>query len=125
MEALLTEILKQLPPIVALVIILLITAVVYLWRRNIEQDKINKAERDTKDSEIERLRNERNTAVQQVIDKSSAENKALTEKVFEMQRKTLESQSQIANNIAANTVATNNMSRLVENINIVLTARKK
>lgn len=121
MSDFITEALQQLQPVIGLLVGILIVAVIYLWRALVG-----------KDAEIERLRQERNTVIadkdkelQSIVVSKDNDLKQLTEKVFEIQKETLASNNMVANNIAANTEVTKNMSRLIENINTILISSKK
>jgi len=114
MEALLTNLIQQLEPISGLLILILLVAVFYLWKGNLQlqsdKDKIlAKKDEDLKD-----------------ITTSKDNNlKEMTQVVIELQEKTIVSNEKLANNISANTEATQRVEVLISNYNLVLNNMKK
>lgn len=121
MEKIITDFLKQLEPLVGIVITVLIVAVIYLWR------KIT-----AKEAEIERLRIERNQTIEKkdedlrrIAEAKDKDYKDLAKTVIEIHEKSIATAEKLANNVNVNTEATKRIEMLITNFNAVLTARRK
>lgn len=119
-----SQALNQLQPVIGLLVAILIVAVIYLWRDNVRLQKERNEVIEKKDKDLKEIAASKDNALQ-----------AMTEKVIELQEKTIVSNEKLSNNISVNTEATKRidshlelnqraMETLVMSVNTVLTSIK-